>query len=102
MGSIVVMKKFEEGSKYSETTLVHELNHTKQCMRLGIFQPILYGLSYLAIKIGCSESDPYYSNPFEVDSRRVAGQVIDVEGYVRKLQAQKDQKSTSGTSTLGS
>jgi hypothetical protein len=54
-------------------------------MRLGIFQPIMYGLNMLAIKVGCPGSDPYYDNCFEIDARRSAGQVIDVVGVTQKL-----------------
>lgn len=92
MGNLIVMRKIDDNDPIWSAVFVHELNHTHQCMRLGIFQPIFYLLSYLAIKIGCSESDGYYTNPLEVDSRRVAGQVIDVEGYVKKLAAAKNVK----------
>lgn len=66
-------------------TMVHELKHVDQAMRLGIFLPFLYAINYLAIKIGCPGSDPYYSNSFEIDARRHAGQVVDVEGTVKKI-----------------
>lgn len=65
--------------------LTHELVHVRQCMRLGIFQPIIYGLTYLGIKFGCEASHPYFSNPFEIDARRVAGQIVDVEGTMKKI-----------------
>ena len=88
MGNLVVMKKYDP--VLNQTTLTHELEHCKQCMRLGVFQPILYALFYLAIKFGCKNSDPYYSNCFEIDARRAAGQVIDVEGFVKKLVKDRD------------
>lgn len=68
--------------------LQHELVHVRQCMRLGIFQPIIYGISYLGIKFGCEASDPYFSNPFEIDARRVSRQVVDVEGTLKKVKGQ--------------
>lgn len=92
-GNVIVLRQYDESNKANVATFVHEMNHVHQCMRLGIFQPILYGLAYIAIKLGCTESDPYFSNPFEIDSRRVAGQVVDVEGYVKKLHASKDNRS---------
>lgn len=65
--------------------LAHEQKHVDQMMRLGVFQPVLYGLCYLIIKIGCPGSDPYFDNPLEIDARRAAGQIVDVVGVRRKL-----------------
>ena len=86
IGNVVVLKKTPE---QSPVILVHEQKHVDQCMRLGVFQPILYGLNLAAIKIGCAGSDPYYSNPFEIDARRAAGQLIDVEGAIKKIAEKK-------------
>lgn len=84
IGNVVVLK---ESPSANPLTLKHEQKHVDQVMRLGIFQPLAYFISSLALKIGCPGSDPYYSNPFEIDARRHAGQVIDVEGHVKKLKA---------------
>lgn len=92
MGNLVVLKTYVEGSKYSETTLNHEMVHVKQCMLLGVFQPIVYGLCMLAGKVlqkFVGNYDAYYDNPFEIHARRCAGQVVDVVGYTKKLQAAK-------------
>lgn len=70
-------------------TLAHELKHVDQVMRLGVFQPIMYGLNYVAIRIGCTDSDPYLSNPFEIDARRGSGQLVDVEGERKRLSERK-------------
>ena len=67
----------------------HELVHVRQVMRLGIFQPIVYGICWLAIKFGCESSDPYFSNPFEIDARRTVGQVVDVEGALKRYRDAK-------------
>ena len=82
IGNVIVMRSedYAEGS-----TLVHEQKHVDQVMRLGVFQPIVYAINMLAIKVGCVGSDPYYSNPFEIDARRAAGQLVDVEGALKKL-----------------
>lgn len=82
IGNVVVLNVDPEKKP---NVLVHELVHVRQCMRLGIFQPIIYGLAYLGIKFGCESSDPYFSNPFEIDARRVAGQIVDAEGAIKKL-----------------
>jgi len=88
IGNVVVMK----GSPKKDTvTLRHEQEHVRQCMALGIFQPILYGLAMLAIKLGCKLSDPYFSNPFEIEARRVAGQTVDIEGFLAKVTAAKNK-----------
>ena len=82
VGNVIVLN-VDPDSK--PTVLQHELVHVRQCMRLGIFQPIIYGISYLGIKFGCESSDPYFSNPFEIDARRSVGQVVDVEGVLKRL-----------------
>lgn len=69
--------------------LVHEQAHVDQMMRLGIFQPIIYGLCYVGVRLGCPGSHPYYDNPFEVDARRAAGQVVDVIGFAKKIAESK-------------
>lgn len=74
IGNVIVLKQ------PNDTTLVHEKQHVKQCMQLGIFQPVLYVLCYAIIKIACNSSHPYYDNPFEIDARRAAGQMIDIAG----------------------
>jgi hypothetical protein len=83
IGQVIVLAK--EPDERS-TTIRHECKHVDQCLRLGIFQPIIYLTCYLAIKIGCKGSDPYYDNIFEIDSRRAADQIIDVVGVIKKLQ----------------
>ena len=83
IGNVVVLK-----SNFADKPwlLIHEQKHVDQVMRLGVFQPIVYVLSYLAIKLGCPGSDAYYDSPFEIDARRAAGQVIDIVGTIKKLQ----------------
>jgi len=80
-GNIVVTKYDPETDK-GRITLRHEQEHVSQCSRLGPFMPFLYAISWLTIKIACKNSSPYYSHPLEIDARRAAGQVIDVEGVL--------------------
>ena len=83
IGQVVVMK-YAPSEK--PIVLRHEQQHVMQCMRLGVFQPIMYALIWMSIKAGCPASDAYYDCSFEVDARRAAGQVIDVQGTLKKLQ----------------
>lgn len=85
VGNVVVLRV----KPSSTITLKHEQKHVDQCMRLGVFHPIVYFLSWLAIKIGCPGSNAYYSNPFEIDARRHAGQMIDIEGAIKKMNERK-------------
>ena len=80
IGNVVVLRYTIDESP---TTLVHEQKHVDQVMRLGIFQPVIYGLNMAAIKLGCPGSHPYYDNIFEVDARRHAGQTIDLTSRKR-------------------
>jgi len=89
IGNVIVLK-YDPSVK--PLVLKHEQKHVDQVMRLGIFQPIVYAINLVAIRLGCSGSDPYFSNPFEIDARRYAGQVIDVEGYVKKINDTKINK----------
>jgi hypothetical protein len=81
-GQVVVLKN-HPGIK--PVTLKHELKHVDQTMRLGIFWPIFYYGSMLAIKWGCPGSDSYYDNPFEIDARRHAGQIVDIVGMKNRI-----------------
>lgn len=83
VGNVVVMKLNIE-TTYGATILRHEQQHVHQGMVLGPFHPVIYGLCWIAIKLSCSASNAYYTNPFEVDARRAAGQLIDVEGSQKK------------------
>ena len=88
VGNVVVLS--EKGSQ-DPRVLTHELKHVDQVMRLGVFQPIVYLLCLIAIKIGCPGSNPYFSNPFEIDARRAAGQIVDVEGQLKQLKEKLTQ-----------
>lgn len=86
IGNVVVL--ISEPTE-KDTILKHELKHVDQVMRLGVFQPIVYAINLLAIKIGCPGSDPYFSNPMEIDARRAAGQVIDMEGALAHIKSKQ-------------
>jgi hypothetical protein len=86
IGNVVVMK-YDPDSDRGRITLRHEQEHVHQCMTLGILQPIAYYVAYFALKT-CRYSHPYYDNPFEIDARRAAGQVIDVVGVVKRAAEQ--------------
>ena len=68
-----------------QVTLLHESHHVMQCMRLGVLWPILYGLTWLAIKVACRNSDAYFDNPFEIDARRGSRQTVDVVGLKKRM-----------------
>ena len=88
IGNVIILS---ESPQLKPMILKHEQKHVDQVMKLGIFQPFIYAISSIGIYLGCSGSDHYYSNPFEVDARRHAGQIIDVEGYVKKINEIKEK-----------
>lgn len=93
IGNVVVMNT--DPVKKAQI-LQHELVHVKQCMKLGIFQPIIYAISSLGIYLGCDNSHPYWSNPFEIDARRASGQMVDIEGTLKRIKeknALQDQEA---------
>lgn len=75
IGNVVVLKRSIEESG---STMDHELRHVEQVMRMGIFQPVVYGINLVAMRWGCPGTHPYYYNPFEVDARRASGQKIEI------------------------
>lgn len=79
VGNVVVLKDMKA------IILKHEQKHVAQMMRLGIIWPVVYFGSMLVIKWGCTSSDSYYDNPFEIDARRHAGQLIDIIGMKNKI-----------------
>ena len=77
IGNVVVLNPLAS----NDITLKHELRHVHQVMRLGVFQPIVYGLNIIAMKIGCPGTSSYHYNPFEVDARKYAGQKIEIKKF---------------------
>jgi hypothetical protein len=86
VGNIVVLNDNLDTHR-GRITLRHEQEHVRQGMVLGVFLPVLYALAYLGLKF-CRYAHPYYDNPFEVDARRAAGQVVDVIGALRRAVAE--------------
>lgn len=83
IGNVVVLRD-EPDTDRMKTVLVHEQEHVRQYMVLGVFMLPLYALSWLVIKVAFKRSHPYYSNPFEVEARRAADQTVDVEKTLSK------------------
>lgn len=87
LGNVVVLAHFlEKSDKLLNIVLTHELEHTKQCMKLGLFQPLLYLVFWITGKI-INNCDGYYDNIFEIAARRSAGQTIDVVGLKKRLES---------------
>ena len=88
IGNIIVMKQLPNMSKQTQISASHELARAEQYMRLGVFLPFAYRMCSLVAKLGCPRND-FYDNPFEIDARRAAGQIIDVSGMIKKLRLLK-------------
>lgn len=81
VGTAVVVKRAPDSSSKATAVLIHELHHVHQFHVLGLLQPILYVLSsFAAWSIG---EDSYASNVFEMNSRRVAGQIVDAQSFTQ-------------------
>ncbi len=68
----------DERERNNETTRDHERVHVNQQLKLGIFEPIFYGLFCVVIFLGCN-IHAYYTNPFELDAKIKAGQIIEID-----------------------
>jgi hypothetical protein len=86
IGNVVVLNSGTD-TVHGQLCLRHEQEHVHQCMVLGPLLPVFYFTAYLGLKF-CSHAHPYYDNPFEIDARRAAGQVIDVIGTLKRAYAE--------------
>jgi hypothetical protein len=62
-----------------DRTIRHEYRHVQQQCWLGILMPVLYVLFSCAIWLWWHARHAYYSNPFERDARRYAGQNVEID-----------------------
>jgi hypothetical protein len=88
IGNVIVLN-VEAKDRY-EKIMNHELEHVSQYMRMGVFFPVFYALMSLGILWGCKYSHFYYSNPLEIDARRGANQIIDIEGALIAIGEKKN------------
>jgi hypothetical protein len=88
IGNVIVLKK-DPSCRSANSTLLHAQEHVRQCMVLGVFQPVLFVLFSLVIKVALNKSHYYFSNPFELEARRVSRQTVDVESAIEKLKKAK-------------
>lgn len=73
VGCVIVLHDYPQFT--TDTTLRHEQEHAAQCMRLGVFQPILYAL-ILFVMMVLKNVDSYRCHPMEIDARVAAGQQV--------------------------
>lgn len=90
IGNVVVMKTDAETDR-GKIILRHEQEHVRQYMVLGVFWPLFYGLTWVGIRLACRHANAYYDNSMEIDARRAAGQIVDVIGTVKKIQAMQNR-----------
>lgn len=67
MGNMIVMRYDPDAEFHAMKVLVHEQRHVAQCMRFGIFQPIIYWICSGAANL-LWDVDPYHDNIFEIDA----------------------------------
>jgi hypothetical protein len=89
IGNVIIIKK-NPLSRSAASSMKHAQEHVRQCMVLGIFQPILFLLFSLVIRMSLKKSHHYFSNPFEIEARRVSGETIDIESAIQKLKKVKN------------
>lgn len=86
VGSTVVLKAHPDLERRPNpgdgpVTLNHELHHVHQMHTLGFFQPVLYVLASLVAK--AAKENAYKANVFEAAARRAAGQIVDLDTFVK-------------------
>jgi hypothetical protein len=84
-GNVVVMLSAPTTDR-GKIMVRHVQEHVHQCMVLGVFQPLLYSLVWVGLLFS-RHAHPYYDNPFEIDARRGANQVVDIIGALQRLHA---------------
>lgn len=90
-GNIVIIKAHRPG-KWSKIIEQHEIAHVNQAMMFGIFYPFFYFLFWLLAKLVFKNAHPIYDNLFEIDARRFAGQIVDVQGTIQKIERLTKEK----------
>lgn len=75
---VVITKEDPDDNLRYKRTLKHELRHCQQQFLFGVFHYPLYALASIAIWVAYPDLHPYYDNPFEVDARKAAGQVVHI------------------------
>lgn len=90
---IIIANRLNLKTPLGQKVFLHQLQHVHHAEVLGIFYPICFFMLWIIIKLACKNSDPFYSNPFEIDARRGANQFVDIEGFVSKLKKIKSSNS---------
>jgi hypothetical protein len=97
VGTAIVVKFAPGSSKKADVIVTHELHHADQMHRFGFFQPVLYIMSSLCAKL--AGEDAYAMNAFEMDARRVAGQIVDPQSFVMGYSSGRSQAQQAVAST---
>lgn len=90
IGNLIICKDVGEEHRMN-ILLKHEMVHVRQCMLLGIFQPLIYVQVLIAGNLlkwaYNAPTDGYSDCIFEVAARREAGQIVDVIGTAMEIKA---------------
>lgn len=82
VGSAIVLRRHPSDLDHrGKVLLTHELHHVHQMHKLGVLQPLLYALSSLTAVVAGEKA--YSANHFEVEARRVAGQIADAQSFTQ-------------------
>lgn len=84
-GNIIIFLSTFRDSNSALSTELHENEHVRQNMRLGVFKVIHYSLDWLVARFFLRNVSPHYDNIYEIDARRAAGQMIDIHGFIEKI-----------------
>ena len=76
IGQVVVLKRGNLGTLRELKLVRHEQEHVDQCLRLGVFMPILYLINMFVLWV-IRYGHPYKDCVFELTARRAAGQEDD-------------------------
>jgi len=88
-GNVAITVESDINSSHGRLMLNHVAEHVRQAMQLGPFFPVIYLLIWSFTKLVCKHANAHFSHPFEVECRRCAGQIIDIEGTVSLLQSRR-------------
>lgn len=92
-GSCIIIRSLNKLSyKTKDRILQHQLQHCRQTMILGLFQPVFYFLCWIVIRISMPNNNPHYDNPLEIDARRAANQVVDMTAVLQKVKTTLKEK----------
>lgn len=95
IGHVAIIYTRKRDDEYRDVMMLHAIAHVRQWVTFGPFTPLVYIMTWVLLKMLYQHSSTFYSHPFEIDARRAAHQLVDVEGKIRLIRSYLQRKNKS-------